>query len=124
MNPSNIPSSGPAVDMARLAEISCGDAEFERELIGDFVVQTAIQITEVHTALRGGNASGVHHAGHAIKGASRTLGAMSMGDLAQQLESMGETGMLENAEPLLAQLDLEFARVQTELEQRLGRRAA
>ncbi|MBI1799109.1 MAG: response regulator [Candidatus Eisenbacteria bacterium] len=111
-------------DFERLSEAACGDRDFERELIADFVISVAVQLTDLHSAIREGNPGGVRRAGHSLNGSSRTVGAGGMGNLAEKLETLGDRGQIDGAEQLLVDLNVEFARVQARLEEYLRKEAA
>ena len=112
------------LDFEMLEEVSCGDAGFQRELIADFVISAAVQLTDLHTAFVEQDASLLRRAAHTLKGSSRTIGALPMGEICEHLEHLGESGSLDGAEKMLSDINIEFARVQSELENFLRAQAA
>ena len=52
---------------------------------------------------------------HSLKGSSANFGARRLEALCLRLERIGRTGSVQAAEPLLAELGVEFARVQAAL---------
>ncbi|HTM58257.1 MAG TPA: response regulator [Candidatus Udaeobacter sp.] len=112
------------LDFGMLDEVSCGDANFRRELIADFVISAAIQLTDLHSAYVEENPSRLQRAAHTLKGSSRTIGAFPMGEICEELERIGESGTIEGTEKLLSDVNIAFARVQAELENFLRAEAA
>jgi HPt (histidine-containing phosphotransfer) domain-containing protein len=55
-------------------------------------------------------------AAHALKGASANIGAMRMADIARQLQMLDEDGPINGTQDLIEQLDEEFGRVQSDIE--------
>ena len=119
-----LPANAVAVDFERFAEVSCGDVEFERELVGDFVASSTAQLGHLRAALASENPGGIQRAAHALKGASRTLGAVRMGDTAQMLETLGEESRLDGAEQLVQRIALDIDDAREAFEQFVQRRAA
>ncbi|MGH7740708.1 MAG: response regulator [Candidatus Eiseniibacteriota bacterium] len=119
-----LPVSSQVLDVERFKEISCGDGEFERELMHDFSSSASAQLMRLRAAIEKKSADGVQRAAHALKGASRTLGAVRMGDTAQELETMGEESRLDGAEALVQRIAVEFEDARAALEHFLARRAA
>jgi len=119
-----LPVAHAIVDLDQFAEVGCGDAEFERELVDDFIASSSNQLANLRVALAAENPGGIQRAAHALKGASRTLGAVRMGETAQQLEALGEEKRLDGAETLIQRVTLDFDEARAAFEQHLRRKAA
>lgn len=82
-------------ERGRLHEISGGDAEFERELAGEYVTQAWALLAEIGSALERSDPELLRRSAHTLKGSSRTIGAQGVADLASQLEKLaGQAGPL------------------------------
>ena len=76
-------------DFARLAEISGGDAEFEREIAGEYINQAWTLLEEIARTPAARDPDARRRAAHTLKGSSRTIGALTVAVLAAQLERLG-----------------------------------
>jgi len=101
--------------------VDLGVSDILPELIKTFL-ETALQtIARADAALHNSHAAELAEAAHALKGSCGNLGALRLGELCQQLETIGRSGSLENASAILASVQKEFARVQIELLAHLDR---
>ena len=66
-------------------------------------------------ALEVKDTDGLAGAAHSLKGSCSNLGASGLRDLCQQIENHGRSGSLDEVFKLLESVDLEFARVKSEL---------
>lgn len=93
-------------------EESCGgDPEFARELFQDLSGRASQLRQAMGDALAAGSNDGVRKAAHELKGSSLTLGAEAVADLCKRIEILGHEKKLDEAAPLLADLDRELARL-------------
>ena len=74
-------------DLARLAEISGGDVEFEQEIAGEYLAQARELCEQAARALETHDAVALSRAAHTLKGSSRTVGAEGVAQLAAELEA-------------------------------------
>src|SRR5262249_52748030 len=82
-------------ERGRLKEISGGDAEFEREIAGEYVTQAWALVAEITSAIERGDTEPLRRAAHTLKGSSRTIGAEGVAELSAQLEKLaGQPGPL------------------------------
>jgi len=79
----------PPIDCAKLAELSLGDAAFERELLADFRGAADEDAGKLGSALEAGNSAEIARISHRIKGASRTVGATTLAALSERMENAG-----------------------------------
>jgi histidine phosphotransfer protein HptB len=99
-----------------LRALNPGDQdEFLREITGIFLADTPRRIVELEQCLAAGDAAGFSRAAHSIKGSSANLGAVALRAAAEQLERRAHQQGLGEIAPLLASLQVEFARAESEL---------
>jgi two-component system, sensor histidine kinase and response regulator len=80
-------STGTPVNLARLNEITDGDAEFAYELASTFVSSGEQVFEELQAALDSADRNALTRAAHKLKGASANIHADSLRDLAYALET-------------------------------------
>jgi HPt (histidine-containing phosphotransfer) domain-containing protein len=90
-------------------------ADFIGELIAAYCDETPQLLAQLRLALKENDAAALRRAAHSIKSTSNTLGALSLGDLAKELEMMGRAGDLISAQPKVDRLADEYDRVQLAL---------
>jgi len=73
-------------DFARLASISDGDAEFEREICGEYLAQARELLTQIAAATAAGDTVALRRAAHTLKGSSRTIGAEAVATVTAEIE--------------------------------------
>jgi two-component system sensor histidine kinase/response regulator len=122
--PGRAPAQAGVIDFEQLSDSACGNEEFERELVNDFTTCSTQRLTELRDALAEGQPGDIEHAAHALKGASRTMGAVRMGDTAARIEVMAAEGQVGQLGDLIEQLAKDFADARSALEEHLRRRAA
>jgi len=83
------------------------------QMLVSFVEEGEVEIGNLQSALRSGNASEVAHISHKLKSSSRTVGALPLGDLFEELERQGRGGSLSDADGNIAKLGSMFAEVST-----------
>lgn len=91
----------PPVDRADLEQSSLGDAEFERELLSEFLSSSSSMLSSLAGAVASSDPSGVMKAAHSLKGCSWTVGARALGAECEQLEQEAKGGSVEQAEQRL-----------------------
>ncbi len=74
------------VDLVHLSAQAMGDRTLELELLRLFAAQAPIYVNALR---RASDQTARKHAAHALKGASRAVGAFALGDLAAQAELPG-----------------------------------
>jgi HPt (histidine-containing phosphotransfer) domain-containing protein len=92
------------------------NGEFLREIIGIFLADTPLRITELTDSQLAGDVPKFTRAAHSIKGSAANLGAVALGAVAQTLESESKEKPLGDLSPLIGTLQAEYARAQGELE--------
>ena len=90
-------------------------AEFVGELIETYCSETPQLIAKLQHALDVNDAGAFRQAAHSIKSTSYTFGALSLGEMAKELEMLGRAGDLAGAPEKVARLAAEYDRVQQAL---------
>jgi two-component system, sensor histidine kinase and response regulator len=93
-----------------------GDEPLLKELIGIFLVECPKWLADLRDARGVSDAKRFTRAAHTIKGAVDNCGASSAFDLALRLERMGHERRLEEAGELIAQIEVELARLSPALD--------
>lgn len=105
------PGGKPPVDMERLRELTDGTEAGVRELVNLYIEQTTLQLQELETAIRAGQAAEVRRIAHSCAGASATCGAGGIVPLMREMENQGSKGNLTTAETVCADAAREFGRI-------------
>jgi CheY-like chemotaxis protein/HPt (histidine-containing phosphotransfer) domain-containing protein len=98
------------VQLARLHELTAGDAEFAHELAVTFVASGEQVLKEMHTALTDLDRAALARAAHKLKGASANIYAEPLRALAYELETQGPGLDQPRLRDLVLGIDLEFQR--------------
>jgi HPt (histidine-containing phosphotransfer) domain-containing protein len=110
-------------DEDQLDAITGGDAEFEREVLEEYVASAPRDVEKLRNAIASGDAAATGAAAHALKGASATIGAKSFAAIALELEHAGKKNDLANAPEAMARLDADFAQLMTLVKGRIAKAA-
>jgi len=100
------------VDLGRLNDLTCGDKDFENEIIDLFLKDTWRHLNRLESAIIQGDSSNVETAAHSIKGAGANMGAEAFSKLAHGLEMKGRAGSLHGASEDFDQLKRVFEEVE------------
>ena len=102
------------IDMAVFAELQeAAGAEFVAELVGTFLEEAPVMLSELRAALEAGNADAFRRAAHSLKSNSNTFGATRLGEMARDIE-LG--GLVAEAAPVDA-LEAEYQRAAAALQE-------
>jgi len=97
-----------------------GDEEFAKEIIDDFLTQMPEKLFAVKKALDNEDLPLVQREAHIIKGASGNVGALTLQEIAEQIESAGEEKDLVKARSFVAELDKQLEILKNKLTQPKG----
>ncbi len=103
------PPRPPAFDAAEALERVDGDRELLAELVQIFREETPRMLTELRTFVASGDAKGVQHTAHTLRGSVSSFGARAAADAALALETMARNGTLVGAESQLTELEQRIA---------------
>lgn len=106
-------SATSPLDLARLKELSRGDAEFQNELLEIFMEDALEHLAEVKQAFQTKDYVTLARRAHQLKGASATVAVQQLPDLAAQLERQAIKHQLTDASELIAQLEQILERIQS-----------
>ena len=90
-------------------------ADFVGELITTYCAETPQLIAQLQRARTAHDVATFRQAAHSIKSTSNTFGALSLGEMAKELEMMGRAGDLAGAREKVDRLADEYDRVQQAL---------
>ena len=93
-----------------------GGGKLLSEMIGLFVSTAPERIQAARSGVDTGNVAAAEMALHSLKSSSAQLGAMHMQRLSERGELLARSGTLDGVDRIVADLEEEFARVQTWLE--------
>ena len=99
------------LDRAELERSSLGDAEFEKELLTEFLGGVHDQLSALVAALTARDVNQVRMVAHSLKGACWTVGARAMGQVCEELELEARAGGLASADGLVARIHDAFAQL-------------
>ena len=97
-----------------------GDEEFAKEIIDDFLKQMPDKLFAVKKALDNEDLPLVQREAHIIKGASGNVGALTIQEIAEQIEIAGEEKDLVKAGSFVAELDTQLEILKIKLSQPRG----
>ena len=106
------PGTEPPVDLDRMKDLTDGNTDSLCELVDMFLKQTHRQFEQMSAAIRDGKADDVRRVAHSCAGASATLGMTHLVPKLRELEKLGATGSLPNADKLCEAALQEYNRVQ------------
>jgi two-component system, sensor histidine kinase and response regulator len=113
------PSLDPTV-LAELNELMSGDAVALQQLFATFLSDAARYLASMRQARAAGDAAGLRHAAHTLKGGSSAIGAAVLAGLCQELEGFAATVAAGGAEEQIAEIEREVERVRADIQQRGG----
>ncbi len=116
MSISSEPTALPAlasvpVDVNVLKVLVGADDATIIEFLHDFRVSAAKIAVELRTAGAAGQAAAVGAAAHKLKSSSRSVGALALGELCDEMEQAGKAGRTEALTALLSRFEAEMAAV-------------
>ena len=118
------PAEPEILDLEHLREVCDGDLAFEREIVGDFLAQVTPLHESLAAALAVGDAAAIRFAAHSLKGSSRSLGAVALGEACAALEEIGNREDLARAPAALQRTTVEIGRLRQRIQQHLSGLAA
>ncbi len=91
-------------DFERLKQISLGDSSFEKDLLGDFIIDAELKLQTLQEQLLNKNVPKIISTAHTLKGSSYSVGATLVGDEALGIELSAKNNDLESVEERLNKL--------------------
>jgi HPt (histidine-containing phosphotransfer) domain-containing protein len=87
------------------------DLAFEREILGEFMEAAGGSMARMATALEAGDGGEIEFAAHALKGSSRSVGAVALGDACEALEDLAAARDLAGAAAAVERVQGEYRRL-------------
>jgi two-component system, sensor histidine kinase and response regulator len=114
-----------AIDRAAIAGLreQTGDAQMFGSIISQYLEDVPPHLAALREAADLGNAETVRKEAHLLKGATSNFSARKMQSLCSQLEELGRSGSLPQAQNLVQALEQEFIRVRAALQAELEKAA-
>jgi CheY-like chemotaxis protein len=103
-------------DRALILEQTGGSSEVLREIVELFAVESKRLMNKMQIAIKNEDASGLQRAAHTLKGSVRVFGAERVASAALQLEKIGQSKNLDDAQDAWTQLDRELERLKPMLD--------
>ena len=100
----NVATESPVINWARLRESAAEDPEFERELIEMFLDDQSLRVAAIESAIRQSDMEILQREAHAEKGASASMGAERLREVALALETAGRQHQPSDCPELLDRL--------------------
>jgi HPt (histidine-containing phosphotransfer) domain-containing protein len=97
-------SKNKSFDFERLKQISLGDPVFEKDLLGDFIIDAESKFQSLQEYLLKGDAAKIIDLAHTLKGSSYSVGAVMVGDESLGIELSAKNNDLESVEDRLSKL--------------------
>jgi len=116
--PPATPPRGSVVDRTRLVERLDGDERLCDELLGIFIEDFPVQLSQLKDAFERDDAATIVRRGHAIKGEAANVESRVLRNLAHEIEKAARRNALDSVRPLLAQLETAFARLKEQLSEK------
>ena len=99
----------PVWNPATLTELVGDNPAMHQRLLGKFLVNAQKQVDEIMRAAAANDTKTMADVAHALKSAARSVGALALGELCQQLEAAGRVGDVARCSALVAGLANQFA---------------
>lgn len=100
------------LERADLEQASLGDAEFEKELLVEFLDGSGSLLASLRAALETSDVQQIRRAAHSLKGCCWTIGARPMGRVCERLELDVRDGKLDEAEALIDRIREHLSQVE------------
>lgn len=95
--------------------VATTDSEFVKELIVAYLDDSPTLINDMKTALEGNDAATFRRAAHTLKSSSASLGAIGLSEISKELEMIGKSENINQADGKLDQLISIYDQVELEL---------
>jgi two-component system sensor histidine kinase RpfC len=115
--PESRTSSNPVLDIPTLDELAMlgKDVDFMNDLIHGYIRDTELLISQAHTALLENKQNEFQDLIHALKGSSRSIGAVSLSSTAERLHKMSASDLQRSLQPSIEELQTGMEQVRAAL---------
>jgi CheY-like chemotaxis protein/HPt (histidine-containing phosphotransfer) domain-containing protein len=108
-------------DMAGMMARMMDDEDLARTVVGGFLEDLPKLIKALKGYLEAGDVPGTERQSHTIKGASANMGGEALRKVAFEMEKAAKAGDLKSVAARLPELEIQFARLKTAMEQHFNR---
>jgi PAS domain S-box-containing protein len=119
-DPPDLAENNGSVDWSAALESVGGDRDLLRDVLQTFLDESPRLVTTLRQAIAAQSSDAAMRAAHTLKSSMDYLGARRAFELAYQLERTARQGHLETAQPILATLEEEVAKITSVLVHYLG----
>ena len=116
----NLPADTPPINFTRLAEITEGDADFERQLLSTFLRDVEERIELIAEAIAGHDFGVVILESHNLKGAAANMGALPLRACTERCEMAARLSGAGECRAALLGMREAFANLQAVIGEHLG----
>jgi PAS domain S-box-containing protein len=111
-----VPEGPPPVDVGVLAALVGEDSAVLRGILQGFRASAALLADEIRSAGVTGDIGAAAEVAHKLKSSARTVGALALGDICEDIESAGRAGRAAELKGLVARFNGEMAAVESFLD--------
>ncbi len=104
---------------ARFLDSLGGDVDFLNELVDAYLDSSPELFSSMHKAIATGEAPALQRAAHSLKNGSASFGALTFAAACKELEDLGKTGALIQAEEKLRALEAAYVEVVASLQEQV-----
>jgi signal transduction histidine kinase/HPt (histidine-containing phosphotransfer) domain-containing protein len=105
----------PNFDTSALLACVGGNKHLAQQLIRAYLPDSAMRLSAIRDAVAQHDAQSLARAAQALRGSIRSFGVKDVAETVRKLDEMGRSGHLENAESLIANLEVQLARLDSSL---------
>uniref|UniRef100_UPI0035635E6D hybrid sensor histidine kinase/response regulator n=1 Tax=Stieleria sp. TaxID=2795976 RepID=UPI0035635E6D len=98
-------------DLEPVRTMVAGNDELLRELLGMYLDESEMLLSQIESAILAGDGEAVRRAGHTLCGASRSVGAAETSEIAEELRSVQDEGPFDDAAECVTKLRTSVAAV-------------
>jgi signal transduction histidine kinase/HPt (histidine-containing phosphotransfer) domain-containing protein len=102
-------------DTSALLACVGGNKQLAQQLIRAYLPDSAMRLAAIRDAVAQHDAQALARAAQALRGSIRSFGVKDVAETVRKLDEMGRSGHLENAESLIANLEVQLARLDSSL---------
>jgi CheY-like chemotaxis protein/HPt (histidine-containing phosphotransfer) domain-containing protein len=106
--------------LENLRDMVGGDSAVVAELINTFLEDAPHLLSKLHEASNNGDAAKVRLTAHSLKSNGAQFGASVFAELCKQMEILGKSSQLDDAESVFTQIEAEYQQVRAALEALVG----
>jgi len=119
-----MPDQAVTFNPGYLEDMSGGDEEFVREIIGTFFETSRDLVEGIRAAAEEGSAEKGIYVAHTLKGSSRSIGALCLGDICESLEKLARASDMTGFAVEAPRVQEAFVALQAEVAQVYAAKAA